>query len=108
VGFLIFLTLMLFAAQVLVRLFAMSAMTSAATKAAETVASAADPQASVPGAQQAAQSQLGSYRVSFDWESIGPDDVVLQVAGRSPGFLPLPSSWTTIRRTVTVHLERFQ
>lgn len=103
--------LLLFAAQVLIRLYATSALTSAATRAAETVAQSPDPQASVPGAEADARSQLGTFgatRAIFVWKEADDEQVVLEVKGQGPGFLPLPSTWTSIDRTVTVRTERFR
>jgi hypothetical protein len=111
VGFLIFLILLLFAVQVLVRLYATSTLTAAATGAAEQVADAADPQATAPEAATSARNQLGTFgatSTTFEWKVIDSQEVVLEVRGVSPGFLPLPGSWRSIRRTVTVHTERFR
>ena len=111
VGFLIFMTMLLFSAQVLVRLYATSAVTSAATRAAEAVAASPDPIGSVAGAQAAARSQLGTWgatRTRFIWKEVDAQQVVLEVDGVSPGLLPLPVGWRTISRTVTVRTERFR
>jgi hypothetical protein len=111
VGFLIFLTLLLFSAQLLVRLYASSAISSAASHAAEEVAYSPDPAAEVPVAEADARRQLGSFGGSgttFDWGSFGGDDVVLKVIGRTPAFVPFDRGWTTITRTVVVRIERFR
>jgi hypothetical protein len=111
VGFAIFLTLLLFSAQVLVRLYATSAVTSAATRAAETVADSPDPPAEVAVAEAQARSQLGSFgssRTSFRWKEVDDQQVVLEVVATSPAFLPGPHSWERITRTVTVRTERFR
>jgi hypothetical protein len=111
VGFLIFLVLLLLSVQILVRLYAESALTASATTAAETVADSTDPEASVAGAEASARSRLGSFgatRTAFDWREVDPQQVVLEVNGRSPALLPVPASWLTIRRTVTVRTERFR
>jgi hypothetical protein len=34
--------------------------------------------------------------------------VIVEVIGQTPGFLPLPPTWRTIDRTVTVRTERFR
>jgi hypothetical protein len=110
VGFTIFLILLLFSAQVLIRLYATSALTSAATRAAETVAQSPDPAASVPSAESEARSQLGTFgatRTVFIWKEVDDQQVVLEVEGDTPGLLPLPAGWRTIDRTVTVRTERF-
>jgi hypothetical protein len=111
VGFLIFLILLLLSVQILVRLYAASALTASATNAAEMVADSSEPAAAVPGAEASARSRLGTFgatRTTFDWREVDPQQVVLQVNGLSPAFLPLPASWLSIRRTVTVRTERFR
>jgi hypothetical protein len=111
VGFLIFMMLLLFSVQILVRLYAASALTASATSAADTVASSVNPAAAEPAAEAAARSQLGTFgatRTTFRWVEADPQQVVLRVNGRSPAFLPLPVSWLTISRTVTVRTERFR
>jgi hypothetical protein len=111
VGFLIFMLLLLFSVQVLVRLYAASALTASATTAAEAVADSTDPAATVPAAEASARSELGSFgatRTRFDWREVDGQQVVLQVVGSSPSFLPVPGSWLTIRRTITVRTERFR
>lgn len=111
VGFAIFLVLLLFAAQVVVRLYATSALTDAATRAAETVASSSDPAGSESGAEVSARQQLGSFgatHTTFDWREVDGQQVVLEVQGRSPEFLPGLPGWSRIDRTVTVRTERFR
>jgi len=111
VGFLIFMLLLLFSVQVLVRLYAASALTASATTAAEAVADSTDPAATVPAAEASARSELGSFgttRTRFDWREVDGQQVVLRVVGLSPSFLPVPASWLTIRRTITVRTERFR
>lgn len=111
IGFLIFMVLLLFAVQVVVRLYATSALTTAATRAAETVASSPFPQASVAAAEQEARSQLGSFAANhtdFEWKEVDGEQVVLEVSATSPEFLPLVPGWATITRTITVRTERFR
>lgn len=111
VGFLIFLVLLLFATQVVVRMYATSVLTSAATRAAETVASSPVPLADVTTAETDARSQLGSFGADntvFVWREVDAQQVVLEVSGRSPEFLPGLSGWSRIDRTVTVRTERFR
>jgi hypothetical protein len=111
VGFLIFMVLLLFSVQILVRLYAASALTASATTAAETVAGSGDPAASVAAAEAAARQQLGTFgatRTTFQWKEADQQQVVVEVKGRSPAFLPLPASWLAIERTVTVRTERFR
>jgi hypothetical protein len=111
VGFAIFMTLLLFSAQFLVRLYATSTLTTAANRAAEQVADSPDPAAAVPDAEAAARADseiFGATRTHFVWKEADLQQVVLEVTGQSPGFLPLPSAWRTIQRTVTVRTERFR
>lgn len=111
VGFAIFLTLLLFSAQVLVRLYATSALTSAATRAAETVAGSPVPSEAVAPAEAAAKAQLGTFgaeRTTFVWKEVDARQVVLEVQGRSPELLPGFAGWPVITRTVTVRTERFR
>ena len=111
VGFLIFMVLLLFSVQILVRLYAASALTASATTAADTVASSGDPPAAVPAAESAARSQLGTFgatRTVFEWKEADAQQVVVVVKGRSPAFLPVPASWLAIQRTVAVRTERFR
>lgn len=111
VGFVIFVLLLLFAAQVMVRMYATSALTSAATRAAETVAESPDPLLSVATAEDEARARLGTFGArdtSFSWEEVDSQQVVLHVRGRSPEFLPLVPGWQDIARTVTVRTERFR
>jgi Flp pilus assembly protein TadG len=111
VGFLIFMVLLLFSVQTLVHLYATSALTASATTAAEAVADSPDPTAAVASAEASARTQLGTFgatRTTFDWKEVDGQQVVLEVVGVSPGFLPLPSSWRRIERTVTVRTERFR
>ena len=111
VGFLILMVLLLFATQVIVRLYAESALTSAATRAAETVATSQQPNQDVAVAEAAARSQLGSFaahHVSFTWEEVDGQQVVLLVKARSPEFLPGLPGWSRVQRTVTIRTERFR
>lgn len=112
VGFTVFLLLLLFGVQVLLRLYATSMLTSAAVRAAEAVASAPGDQAAAAArAEQEARRELGTFgatRVTFAWKEVDGQQVVLQVRGRAPGFVPLLVSSQTIVRTVTVRTERFR
>jgi len=111
VGFLIFMTLLLFSVQFLVRLYATSTLTAAANTAAEQVADSPDPAAAAPQAEAAAREQLGTFgatHTTFAWLEVDNQQVVLEVHGDSPSFLPLPAGWRSITRTVTVRTERFR
>jgi hypothetical protein len=111
VGFSIFLTLLLFSAQFLVRLYATSTLTSAAERAAQQVADSPNPASAVADAEAEARADLGSFgatRTRFFWKEADFQQVVLEVTGESPQFLPLPGGWRTIDRTVTVRTERFR
>jgi hypothetical protein len=112
VGFAIVIVLLLFAAQMLVRLYATSSLTSAAFAAARQVAeSPADQVTAVQVAQQEATHSLGGFaaeHTQFHWLEVDGQQVVLQVIAQSPGFLPLPASFRQIQRTVTVRTERFR
>jgi hypothetical protein len=111
IGFLIFVTLMLLSAQVIVRLYATSTLTAAAARAAQQVADAPDPLTAAPQAEAAARRQLGTFgatRTIFVWKEVDAQQVVLQVRGDTPTLLPVPSEWRSIVRTVTVRTERFR
>ena len=111
VGFLIFLTLLLFSAQLLVRLYASSAIASAASHAAEQVAYSSDPASEVPVAEADARRQLGSFgnsRTTFAWGPMDGNVIVLKITGRAPGLVPFDDGWRTITRTVVVRVERLR
>ena len=111
VGFLILMVLLLFATQLIVRLYAESALTAAATRAAESVATAPSPALEVGAAEAAARGQLGTFgssHLSFVWEEVDAQQVVLLVRAQSPEFLPGLSAWSRIERMVTIRTERFR
>lgn len=111
VGFLIFLTLLMFSAQLLLRLYASSALSSAASHAAEEVAYSPDPASEITPAEDEARRELGSFgasRTTFRWGALGGDTVVLTVTGRTPSLVPFDTGWKTVTRTVTVRVERFR
>ena len=111
VGFLIFLTLLLFSAQLLVRLYATSALSSAAGHAAEEVAYSPDPAAEVALAEADARRQLGSFGgagTTFAWGPVNGDEIVLKVTGHAPSLVPFDPGFATITRTVSVRVERFR
>ena len=113
-GLVVFLSLLLFAVQVLFNLYATSVVTSVAFDAARRVAAAeGDATVAVGPAETAARQALGEYgdRVSFEW-SLDGDVVALRVLARNPSFLlPAqagPVAFGDIDRTVRVRLERFR
>ena len=111
VGFLIFMILLLFSAQVLVRMYATSTLTAAASRAAEDVAESPDPRTAAPAAVEEARQQLGPFgatRTRFTWLEVDGQQIVLKVQGDSPTLLPLPGGWKAIVRTVTVRSEEFR
>ena len=111
VGFAVFMVLLLFATQVVVRLYATSVLTSVTTRAAESVAQSPVPAAYEGEAEAAARSALGPLEgrtARFVWDEADARQVVLHVVARSPEFLPGLPGWTRITRTVTVRTERFR
>ena len=95
----------------IIRLYATSSLTAAATRAAETVAQAPDPAVATAAAESEARAQLGTFgatRTQFVWREADSREVVLEVKGQSPGLLPLPTTWRTIVRTITVRTESFR
>jgi len=113
-GFVVFLSLLLFAVQVLYNLYATSVVTSVAFDAARRVAAAeGGGTAAVAPAETAAREALGEYgdRVAFEW-SLDGDVVALRVQAQNPGFLlPVhagPVAFGDIDRTVRVRVERFR
>lgn len=101
-----FLSLLLFAVQVVFALYATSTLTAAAWDAARIASGsdrAADPEAARVAAEEHLRSVLGDYgdRVQVRWLDDG-DDVVLQVRADHPTFLPAP-----LRRPLRLdHVER--
>jgi len=111
VGFLIFMILLLFSVQFLVRLYATSTLNDVAASAAEQVADSPNPVAAAPTAEASARRRLGTFgatHTSFHWLEVDGQQVVLEVHGESPSFLPLPAEWRSITRTVTIRTARFR
>jgi Flp pilus assembly protein TadG len=112
VGATIFLILLLFSTQFLVRLYAISVLTSAAFDAADQVAtSEGDAAAEIPLAEAGARQRLGSLgssHTTFIWREVDAQRIVLEVRAQSPGFVPLPAAYRQIDRTVTVRTEQFR
>jgi len=109
----VFLLLMLFAAQVLVGLYASSVINAATYDAAKAVAGSDGGDGARAGAVANAQAQLGAYgtKVAFTWDPDGrnPDVVKLQARAPRPSFLPTALTGPVlgdIVRTVTVRVEK--
>lgn len=119
-GVTVVLVLLLFATQVLIDLYARSAVTAAAYDAARQVAAARVGHSS-PGsltaaeaqAEQRARSLLGRYgrNVGFTW-TVGPETVRLEVRATTPHVglhvVPTPLHLDHVDRSVTVRIERVQ
>ena len=114
IGFLVFLSLLLFAVQALFNLYAASVVTAVAYDAARQVAGAGGGLARAPGAEADARRALGRYgaRVTFDWSASGGEAVVLRVQARNPHvLLPAlagPLAFDQLDRTVRVRTETFR
>ncbi len=119
-GLLVFLSLLLFATQTLIALYARSATTSAVYEGARLVAGARTPHDESPipeealsRAESTIRSQLGSFgsRIDLDWSTTTWDTVVVMARARPPSFL-----WDSLRgngaprieRTVRVRVEQMQ
>lgn len=112
-GVTVFLFFLLFAVQMLVRLYATSAVTAAAFDAARRVASADAPSRpiAIRDAEANARGALGSFgraRTSFRWLEVDAAEVVVEVRARPPTFVPLPGWLGRIDRTVRVRAEGFR
>ncbi|HVF73947.1 MAG TPA: hypothetical protein VM938_02765 [Acidimicrobiales bacterium] len=106
VGVLIFLSLLLFAVQVLVGLYATTVVSAAAYDAAKTVAGADAGADSRAVAVDGARRRLGRVgeQASFTWGE-APDVVVLTVRAPRPQFLPGGLGLPDVVRTVRVRVE---
>jgi hypothetical protein len=105
------LVLVMFAAQVITRLYATSVITASATRAAESVAVSPSPLDAEQPAIGEARSELGSFAVRharFEWVEVDDQQVVLKVQATVPALVPGPAGWRAISRTVTIRRERFQ
>ena len=111
----VFLSLLLFAVQVLYNLYATSVVTSVAFDAARRVATAEGGTGTMGPAQAETEARqaLGQYgdRVSFEW-AVDGEAVALRVRAQNPSFLlPAragPLAFGDIDRTVRVRVERFR
>lgn len=102
VGVFVFLSLLLFAVQVVLGLYATTVVTAAAYDAAKSVAGADRP--STATAEDAARRHIGRLgaRAAFAWK-VDDDTVALTVRAPRPSLLPLPSD--DVVRTVRVRVE---
>lgn len=106
----VFLTLLLFAVQLALNLYATSAVSAVAWDAAREVAHDGQPER----AEQRARSILDRFeerggRLSFDWDLDRDDVVVLRVVAERPPLLArVRFPFQRIERTVTVRWERFR
>jgi len=112
-GFVVFLSLLFVAVQILFNLYTTSVVTSVSYDAARRVAAARGDPAVVSSAEAGARDALGHYapQVSFEW-SIDADVVALRVRAHNPSvLLPAtsgPLAFADIDRTVRVRVERFR
>jgi hypothetical protein len=107
VGVFFFLTLLLFAVQVLLGLYATTVVTAATYDAAKAVAGASGPTVGV--AEDVARRRIGRLgdQASFAWVLDG-DVIVLTVRVPRPVLLPLPMASHEVVRTVRVRVEAVQ
>jgi hypothetical protein len=114
VGVTVFLVLMLFAVQLVLNLYATSAVTGVAFDAARVVAGEAGGEAAVGEAEANARSVLARFeshggQLDFAWDLSSPDAVRLTIRASRPSLLPLvPFPFDRVERTVTVRRERVQ
>lgn len=110
VGVTVFLTLLLFAVQLALNLYATSAVTAVAYDAAREVATSGDPVRAESRARQVLdQYEARGGRLTFDWRTGDPDAVVLRVVAERPGlFDHLRVPFQRVERTVRVRWERLR
>jgi hypothetical protein len=114
IGFLVFLSMLLFAVQVLFNLYAASVVTAVTYDAARRVAGSGGGTSQIIDAEQQAVQALGRYGqgVTFDWSGTGEDEVVLRVHAVNPGFqipgIGGPAAFDSIDRTIRIRVERFR
>lgn len=114
VGVAIFLVFLLFAAQVLIHLYATSVVSAAAFDAARLVAAQGGIDRAV--GERHARQLLGRYGrrgdVRLDWSASTPDEVVLRITGPTPARLvdavASLAGLDRIDRVTRVRVERFQ
>lgn len=113
-GLFVFLSILLFAVQVMVNLYANTVVNAAVNDAARLAASGGGGAAATADAEAHARDLLGSLGdgATFDWSASSADEVVLRVTATAPGVLPAairgPAAFGEIDRTVSVRLERFR
>ncbi len=105
--------MLLFAAQILLNLYAATVVTSVAYDAARRVAASDGGTAAMAAAEAAARVMLGRVGASatFDWGGSTADDVVLRVRARAPRVALAPgpvSAFGEVDRTVRLRVERFR
>ncbi len=116
-GVAVFLTLLFVAVHLLVHLYATSVVTAVAFDAVRVVSGAGrggDRASVAASAEASARELLGRYasEARFEWQSLGPDVVILHVSADSPNLLPAavsgPVGLDRIERTLRVRIEEFQ
>jgi hypothetical protein len=114
VGVTVFLVLVLFAVQLVLNLYATSAVTAVAFDAARVVAGEDGGEAAIDEAEARARAVLGRFeadggQLAFAWDLSSPDVVRLTVRASRPSLLPaVPFPFDHVERTVTVRRERLQ
>ncbi|MGH9186651.1 MAG: hypothetical protein ACRD0U_12685 [Acidimicrobiales bacterium] len=114
-GVTVFLAFLLFAVQLLVNLYAASAVTSVGFDAVRRVASAPDrgELARIEAEARIRQSLGRAYGdIQLDWDLSDPDVVRLRVRAENPNFLPAgldgPLPFDAVDRDFTVRVEEFR
>jgi hypothetical protein len=113
VGVTVFLVLLLFAVQLVLNLYATSAVTGVAFDAARIVAGEAGGDGAVGEAEAHARAVLARFeshggQIEFSWQ-VTPETVRVTVLASRPSLLPLvPFPFERIERTVRVRRERVQ
>lgn len=114
VGVTVFLVLLLFAVQVVLNLYAASAVTGVAFDAARVVAGADGGDTAAGAAEAQARAVLAAFeanggRLELTWDLSSPEVVRLTVrATRPPLLANVPFPFERVERTVTVRRERVQ
>jgi hypothetical protein len=114
VGVTVFLVLLLFAVQLVLNLYATSAVTAVAFDAARVVAGEDGGDAAIDDAEAHARSVLAHFEddggeLTLSWDLSSPDVVRLTVRASRPSLLPrVPFPFDRVERTVTVRREHLQ